>query len=213
MKRALIEFSVVVASSIALGQGANVSVIADGLLNVDGSAEIALNTPYVIVVDTAQDGFLPTLNASLFESNQISLAVDSFIDGTDGDDLIVRFASYNFLGTPLGSTSGQIVYDDLLGANDPVGIYWFPGLETDILVGGEFYGEFLGYDGEPPSGSPWVLPAAGSNPTLRYTTSLATPEGFGPDIAADLVVTPIPEPAALPLVAGLGALLLARRRF
>ncbi|MGF1453329.1 MAG: PEP-CTERM sorting domain-containing protein [Opitutales bacterium] len=220
MRLSTILFSLCVAPGLAFAQGTNANIFANGLLNPAGDAEVGIGTSFIIVVDTMNDGFVPVLDASAF-GGSINLNVGSFIDEPSGDDIVIRVGQYteDLFGDAQATAGGQILYEngggfDNLGQGDPFGIYWFPGLtgtESLMLNGLEFYGAFLGYEGEVLAGdSNWILPAANVNETYRYS-SITGANGAGPDIPADQQVI-IPEPSALAGVFGLAALLIARRR-
>lgn len=218
MKNYALFASLTLLCGVAGAQSVNISVRANGLPDLSGESAIPVNTAFAVVVDTAGDGFVPILDATLFEGG-ISTSVDSFLDAPDGDDLVVFSGQItsNFLKGGLVADAGLqgllIGGSDGISTGDGVGLFWFPGLleSAPTLTGGEFYGEFLGYPGGPLNGSAdWEVPAAGATVSLNYITGLSG--GEGPDSSVTKQVNPIPEPSALAAFSGLLALLVVRRR-
>jgi len=160
-------------------------------LNDNLGAATGINTLALFVVDTDGDGLDTAITGNL--------ALNSFLDGAAGDDLIVFRTDLNGTGTAgvlQASATGLAFASDpngKWGASDAVYLVWFPTLtiSNTSLAANVFYGSV-------PLG---ITPADGDSEAFNYLSPVNT-GAFGPgpvpgnasNTAANLISSPGPAP-------------------
>ena len=168
-----------------------------------------------------------TTNASFGDvAVNASLALGSILDGTGGDDVLLKSWNLSNSGEAgaLADITGSLDFSSYTGwgAGDPLALYWFPTLTVSSLTApiGTSYGRFTTTTPLDGSGV-WITPAdlTSDHPLYLFTTDAsifpAVPPGSNaPSSAmASNTIAAVPEPSrVLFLALGCMGFLMRRRR-
>lgn len=219
MKIRLITLFITTITSLSLNAGINSTMNAFGLKDSDGTITPA-DTFFLVAISTEDANFTNTFSTGFDPS---MLSPGDILEGSTDDTVIKVDVITEFLGEiKANGTVPGLGYDGFdegafpgVGEDDPIAIYWFPGLVSGNSVAtlGDTFGILSVNSGTPQSivqvnDEEWILPPNGFNPTYEYRST--ENGGPGPDAIANNAF--IPEPSMAPAILGLSALLLSRRR-
>lgn len=164
----------------------------------DGTTNIAVGTRYIVVVDTAGNGFGGATNGSIAAGG--SLTVGSLFGG----DEIIQSSTIPTLAGRAATAVSNLPLDLAPYAGKQFAIYWFESLTGTQTTDGADYGFYRD--------TGWILPSTSG--TYGFTSTPTGTDYLQNTAAqtASLTVGTVPEPSRAVLL-GFGALgFLARRR-